>query len=197
MTIGVLALQGDFAEHIEVLRKLSAHAVEVRTLGDLSRCDALIIPGGESTVVSFLMEEFGLLRAIPSRNREGTLPILGTCAGSILLAREVSGKNPPRTLELLDIGVERNAYGTQRESFQAKLSVKGREGFLYVSFIRAPKIVRVADAVEVLASHEGTPVLVRQGDILASTFHTEVSLGTWLHEQFLMRVFSVTPAEWE
>lgn len=184
MIVGVLALQGDFAEHMRVLHSLNLNAQEVRTLDDLAHIDRLIIPGGESTVMSRFLVEEGLMEEIRTRSVNGKLPILGTCAGAILLAKTVTGKNPPQALELMDISVERNAYGTQLDSFAEEIDVVGI-GKKRVSFIRAPKIMNVESDVRVLASHQGAPILVQQGDLLAATFHTEVKGDTWLHELFL------------
>ncbi len=185
MTVGVLALQGDFSEHAELLRLLKVRWREVRTLEDLRCVHRLIIPGGESTVIAQLLSTTGLREEIQRRAAQGTLPIYGTCAGAILLANRVSGKEPPRSLGLLDVTVDRNAYGTQTQSFEAILKVKGLRSPVRAAFIRAPQITAVGEGVEVLASHGGKPVLVRQGDILAGTFHPEVRGRTEIHELFM------------
>lgn len=188
MTIGILALQGDFAEHGAVLRKLGVHVREVRTSKDLSDdLQGLILPGGESTVIGRFLEEEGIGDVL----RHKKLPILGTCAGAILLAREVTGKNPPQTLGLVDMTVDRNAYGTQRESFEAEIEVSG-VGRKRVSFIRAPKITRVGRGVEVLAEYRGSPVLVRSHDIVTATFHSEVWGDAWLHRLWIETIVSHT-----
>ncbi|MEQ1849726.1 MAG: pyridoxal 5'-phosphate synthase glutaminase subunit PdxT [Candidatus Peribacteraceae bacterium] len=179
MTVGVLSFQGDFAEHMDVLASMEVQAMEVRSLGDLKKVDALIIPGGESTVMAKFLEEEKMSREIAARVKQG-MPILGTCAGAILLARKVMGKNSPKTLGLIDITVERNAYGTQHESFEALIKLKGKN--IPVSFIRAPKITSTGKNVEVLARFRGVPVLVRQGNVIAATFHTEVQNATALHK---------------
>lgn len=184
MIVGVLAFHGDFAEHIEVLRSLHADCLEVRSLDDLRKVDRLILPGGESTVMSKFLWESGVGEEIIRRAHAG-MPIYGTCAGAILLAKNVTGKHPPKTLGLMDITVERNAYGAQVDSFETRLTVTGIEKTVSVSFIRAPKITRTGKDVEVLASHDGIPVLVRQGKLLAGTFHPEVRGNAVIHGIFL------------
>lgn len=186
--IGVLALQGDFAEHLEILRRLGAQATEVRTRGDLARVRGLIIPGGESTVMSNLMKTMGLTDAIRKRHAAGTLPIFGTCAGLILLARGITGTVKPRGLKLLDISVRRNAYGTQRESFAAKFKVKGIARAIRADFIRAPRITKVGKGVDVLARVGRDIVVVRQGDLLGSACHPEVRGDQALHRYFLSMI---------
>ena len=208
MVVGVLAFQGDFAEHIAVLHSLHVPALEVRSLEDLAKVDALILPGGESTVISKFLEESGVgkeirrraltpLPPLPARTErvrsggprgegeKGKLILYGTCAGAILLSKKGTGKNCPRTLGLIDVTIDRNAYGSQAESFEAKLSVKGLKDKIDTAFIRAPKITKIGREVEVLSSHEGVPVLVRQGNILIGTFHPEVRGNTKIHELFL------------
>ncbi len=185
--IGILALQGDVAEHAKVLAALGAEPVEVRTPQDLEPVAGLVLPGGESPAQSRLLERVGLREAIRRRALHG-MPILGTCAGLILLAREVTG-GAVETLELMDIAVSRNAYGRQRESFEADVWV---EPFgpppLRVAFIRAPVITRVGPGVEVLATFEGLPVLVRQGPWLGASFHPEITGECRLHRFFLSLV---------
>ena len=160
--IGVLAFHGGFAEHILTLRRAGFESCEVRTLEDLSRVDGLIIPGGESTVIWKFLEKTGMGEAICKRAKDLHFQIYGTCAGMIVLAKNWLG--------LIDISVERNAYGRQVASFITDLEIDGR--ILPVGhFIRAPKITRVGEEVEVLASYAGVPVFVRQGNIWASSFH--------------------------
>ncbi len=185
MTVGVLALQGDFAEHISILRSMRIRIVEVRTPLDLEAVDRLIIPGGESTVISGLLQSSGLWQKICTRVRKKTLPIFGTCAGLILLAKHVTGKNAPQTLQLLDVTVDRNAYGSQIQSFDRKIRLKGASKSLDVAFIRAPKITEIGKGVEVLATSGGNPVLVRQGQLLGATFHSEVTGTPEIHKLFL------------
>lgn len=182
--IGVLALQGDTAEHIALLSGMGVDTREVRTPEDLAPCDRLIIPGGESTVMRTLLRSSGILPALMDRAHRGMLAIFGTCAGAILLAKEIIGKNAPEGLGLIDVTVDRNAYGTQLQSFHADITVQ-KIGIIPVAFIRAPKITRVGKDVEILASHEGTPVLVRQGRFLASACHPEVLGETAMHRYFL------------
>jgi 5'-phosphate synthase pdxT subunit len=182
--IGVLALQGDFAEHLKILRKIGAEMREVRVPGDLADCTHLIIPGGESTVIAKLLRSAGLWDPISERGRDGTLAIFGTCAGAILLAQRATGLHPPPTLKLLDIDVDRNAYGSQLQSFSAAIHIE-HIGDLTVAFIRAPRITRVGKKAEILAAHEGVPVLVRQGRVLAAAFHPEVRGEERIHRYFL------------
>jgi len=185
----VVAVQGDFAEHAAALDALGAHTVEVRTPGDLAGVDALVLPGGESTTMSMLLDSSGLETAIAQCLAEGT-PALGTCAGLILLAGEVGdGRPDQRTFAVLDVTVLRNGYGRQRESFEAPIAVPalGPEPFAGV-FIRAPRITRTGSGVEVLASVGDDPVLVRQGNVLAASFHPELASDLRLHELFLERV---------
>lgn len=184
MRVGVLAVQGDVAEHLATIRACGEEALEVRTPDDLRKADAVIIPGGESTTIGMLLGRYDLDRAICARAAEG-MPILGTCAGAILLAKEASGGTPP-LLGLMDIAVARNAYGRQRESFETDLSMpEVSPAPVRVAFIRAPIIERVGRDAQVLASHEGRPVLVRQRTLLAATFHPEVIGQTALHQYFI------------
>ncbi|HOK03248.1 MAG TPA: pyridoxal 5'-phosphate synthase glutaminase subunit PdxT [Spirochaetota bacterium] len=181
--IGVLAMQGAFHKHCEMIERLGHFSCQVRTSEDLLTCDALIIPGGESTVMSKLITRNDLLDIIIHRAKNG-MPIFGTCAGLILLASNVVAFELP-LLRLLDVTVERNAYGRQLESFEANLEIKGMIEPLRGIFIRAPKIIHFSDEVEVLAAFDGDPVLVRQGNILGATFHPELTDDTRIHEFFL------------
>ena len=187
MVVGVLAFQGDFAEHITVLHRLHVPSLEVRTIQDLSKIDALIIPGGESTVIAQCLHLSGVGREIVRRVKNIQRPMLvyGTCAGAIVLAKNVTGKNAPRPLGLIDITAERNAYGTQADSFEAVLRIGGIHGSVRASFIRAPKITRVGKGVEVISKYKGQPVLVRQGNVLAGTFHPEAREETAVHGLFI------------
>jgi len=183
MTIGILAIQGDFEAHARALEKLGAKNIFVRTLEDLKNVDALILPGGESTTHMKLLAETGLDEAIKQMAANGGA-FFGTCAGAILLAREV--KSPQqKSLGLLDMTVVRNAYGRQLSSDVLTLPTKLREAPLEMVFIRAPQIEKIGANVEVLAEREGKPVLVRQGKIMASTFHPELTNDTTIHEQFV------------
>ena len=170
--VGVLAVQGNFREHVAMLRRLGVDAIEVRKPEQLEDLDGLVVPGGESTTFMRLMRLYGLDEAIRTFDR----PILGTCAGMIVLDREHLG--------LVDVEVDRNAYGRQVASFEADLSLPGDSTTLRGVFIRAPR-VRVAGNVEVLAEHEGEPVLVRDGRILVASFHPELTEDTRVHELFL------------
>lgn len=184
MTVGVLALQGDFAEHLAVFQALNVDAREVRNPQDLAACSHLVIPGGESTVMGKLLRTAGLREPMIKSAISGDLAIFGTCAGAILLAKEIHGKNSPEGLGLMDIAVDRNAYGTQHQSFHVDIEVSGI-GIVPVAFIRAPKITRVGNDASVLASHEGMPVLLKQGRLLACACHSEVRGETSIHEYFL------------
>lgn len=190
MIIGVLAFQGDVREHHEALAALSAPSFDVCSVDDLAKAGALIIPGGESTVISKFLTETGLRQVIIERARKGSLPVYGTCAGAILLASEILHDDRIDPMKLIDITVERNAYGRQAESFRGPVSLAFSENKeISGIFIRAPKIVRTGSAVTVLGSLSGEPVLCRQGNILVSTFHPEL-LGdpSPIHRLFLNAV---------
>jgi 5'-phosphate synthase pdxT subunit len=181
-------LQGDVREHVAALRDVGARPRLVKSGGDLQGLDGLILPGGESTTLSMLLESTGLFDALAER-LAGGLPVFGTCAGLILLAREVlDGRADQRTFGALDVVVRRNGYGRQRQSFEADLGVgSGAAGDarpLPTVFIRAPRIVSVGDGVAVLAELDGTPVLVRSGGVLASVFHPELTSDRRLHRYF-------------
>jgi 5'-phosphate synthase pdxT subunit len=183
--VGVLALQGDVREHIRALDGAGATAVEVRYRDELAGVDALVMPGGESTTIGKLLDRFGLLEGLRERARAG-MPLYGTCAGAILMARAVAGRDDaPHRLDLLDITVRRNAYGRQVDSFEADLAIEGLGEPFRAVFIRAPVIESVGVDVEVLATHRGQPVLVRQGAMVASTFHPEMTGDNRVHELFL------------
>jgi pyridoxal 5'-phosphate synthase pdxT subunit len=188
MRIGVLALQGDFDRHAKALARCGVEAVEVRKPQELEDVDGLIMPGGESTTLLKLMDAWGFVPALEKFHAEGR-PIFGTCAGLILLAREVD--NPRQfSLGLIDVGVERNAYGRQRESFEAdgRATLDGRATPVEMVFIRAPRIRRVGPGVETLARHGEEPVMVRQGSVLAATFHPELTDDSTVHEYFCQMV---------
>src|SRR3990172_9516724 len=189
MKVGVLALQGAFREHREAFDALGVATTEVRTPEDLADADTLIIPGGESTTIGKLLETSGLREPLLDRLRDA-MPTFGTCAGLILLAKEViDGRLDQVSLGALDATVRRNAYGTQLASFEAPVTITGLAGPSFPGvFIRAPVVESVGAAVEVLAEHSGRPVLVREGRIWASTFHPELSGGLRVHEQFLNEV---------
>jgi 5'-phosphate synthase pdxT subunit len=178
--VGVLAYQGDVREHLAALEAAGATPVEVRTLADLDSVDGLVIPGGESTVIGKLAARYGLLEPLRERARAG-LPVFGTCAGLIFLAREVEGR-PQDLLGVLDVRVRRNAFGRQVASFEAEVDVKGVDGGPVAgAFIRAPWVADAGPEVEVLAEVEGKVVAVRQGNLLATAFHPELSGEVRLH----------------
>ena len=185
MKAGVLAIQGDVREHLSMLERAGASATEVRHRHELESVDALVLPGGESTTIGKLLDRFDLLEPLRSRVGDG-LAVFGTCAGLILLADEVTGRDSaPHRVGGLDVTVERNAYGRQRDSFEADVAVEGLDTTLRAAFIRAPTIERTGQEVKVLASLEERPVLVRQGNILASSFHPEVTGDDRLHRMLL------------
>jgi 5'-phosphate synthase pdxT subunit len=190
MKIGVLALQGDFALHARALARcgVDVDVVEVRKPEQLEDLDGLIIPGGESTTLLKLMDAWGFVPAL-EKFHAGGRPIFGTCAGLILVAREVSS---PRqfSLGLIDVGVERNAYGRQRESFEARgtADLGGAPAPIEMVFIRAPRIRRVGKGVQTLARQDGEPVLARQGSVLVATFHPELTDDATIHRYFCRMV---------
>jgi pyridoxal 5'-phosphate synthase pdxT subunit len=178
--VGVLAYQGDVREHLAALAAIGAEPVEVRTLAELETVDALVLPGGESTVIGKLAARYGLLGPLRDRIASG-LPTLGTCAGMILLAREVEGP-PQELLGVLDARVRRNAFGRQVASFEAEVDVKGVDGGpVSGAFIRAPWVADAGPEVEVLAEVDGKVVAVRQGNLLATAFHPELTGEVRLH----------------
>ena len=184
MKIGVLALQGDFDRHAKALARCGVEAVEVRKPEQLADVDGLIMPGGESTTLLKLMDEWGFVPAL-QKFHAGGRPIFGTCAGLILLARDVEGPKQA-SLGFIDLAVERNAYGRQRESFEARgtATLEGRATPVEMVFIRAPRIRRVGAGVETLARHGDEPVMARQGSILVATFHPELTDDPTVHEYF-------------
>ncbi len=180
--VGVVAIQGDFAKHIEAFGKLGVDATEVRTPDDLAQVERLVIPGGESSTVGMLMERFGLGEAIQDRVALG-MPIWGTCMGMILMARTVEGLEQYR-LGVLDITVRRNAFGAQVHSFEDTVVVEGMGETLGV-FIRAPIVTAVGPDVEVLARYQDAIVAVRQGHRIGTSFHPELTDDLRMHEWFL------------
>jgi 5'-phosphate synthase pdxT subunit len=186
MKIGILAIQGDFEAHRKRLEELGAETLLVKTAADLEGLDGLVLPGGESTTHVKLLEEEGLLGPLVEHARKG-MAVFGTCAGAILLAKEV--KNPTQhSLALMDMTVVRNAYGRQLDSCVISAPAAISDHPLEMVFIRAPMIERAGEAVEVLARRDGDPVLVRQGRILAATFHPELSADSTVHAYFLKMV---------
>jgi len=183
--IGVLALQGDFAEHIAALRRLELEAVPVRLPGELDGVGGLVIPGGESTTIGKLMKEYRLTDALNGLIARG-VPVLGTCAGMVLLAKRISGMEQ-QSLGAMDIEVKRNAFGRQVDSFEAALDIPvlGQPPF-HAVFIRAPVIESVGDGVEILARlPDGSPVAARQNNLVATAFHPELTPDIRFHKYFL------------
>ena len=190
MKVGVLALQGAFARHIQVLGGLGAATTEVRTPDDLFEVDALVLPGGESTTMSMLLDSSGLHDAVADRITNG-MPVLGTCAGMILLARHVAdGRPDQRSFAAIEIDVLRNGYGRQVDSFEADLEVTGLDEPFHGVFIRAPVVEWVGDGVEVLGTVDGRPVLCRQGAVVVASFHPEMSGDGRIHRRFLDTAFA-------
>jgi 5'-phosphate synthase pdxT subunit len=182
--VGVLALQGAFREHRQALERLGAEVVEVRLPRHLAGLSGVVMPGGESSTIAKLLVTYGLDEALTGFASAGG-SLWGTCAGAIVLAKEVVGYPEQPRLGLIDIAVARNDYGRQVASFEAELAVAGLASPVCVPFIRAPRIVRVGQGVEVLARLDGDPVLVRQGRVWAGVFHPELSGDDRLHRLFL------------
>jgi 5'-phosphate synthase pdxT subunit len=188
-TVGVLALQGDFLEHVKMLERLGVDAREVRTAEPLKGLDGLIIPGGESTTFGRLIGDFQLQEPLSAYVRSGR-PVWGTCAGMIMLANHASDLDFP-TLQAIDIEVDRNAYGRQVDSFEADIEVSSLGGEPYHAvFIRAPVVASVGPKVEVLAMCRERPVAVRQGAIMATSFHPELTEDTRFHRYFMEMIES-------
>jgi pyridoxal 5'-phosphate synthase pdxT subunit len=186
LRVGVLALQGDVREHEALLTRLGVEAVEVRKPEDLENIAGLVIPGGESTAISKLINIFGLMA--PLREFAKTNPVLGTCAGLILISNEVEGRlSDQELIGGLDIKASRNAYGSQTDSFEADVSYQDHTE--HVAFIRAPKILDAKNA-KVLATYEGDPVAVQQGNLFAACYHPEITGSTHLHSLFITEIES-------
>ncbi len=186
--VGVLALQGDTREHLAALREAGAQATTVRRLAELDAVDALVIPGGESTTMSHLLRELDLLEPLRARLADG-MPAYGSCAGMILLASEINDAGVPGREALplagIDMTVRRNAFGRQVDSFEDDIDFVGLETSVHAVFIRAPWVERVGPDVEVLASAAGHPVAVRQGRVLATSFHPEMTGDRRVHAMFV------------
>lgn len=187
MKIGVLALQGAFREHRLAFQRLGAEVTEVRLPAHLSGLAGVVIPGGESTTMAKLMTSYGFDTAIREFFQSGGA-VWGTCAGAIAVAREIAGRPGQPTLDLVDLTVERNAYGRQVASFEADLQVKGMDSPFHAVFIRAPRIVRAGPGVEILSELDGDPVMVRQGRVMAGVFHPELSGDDRVHQYFMDQV---------
>ena len=194
VTLGVLALQGAFSAHENALSRIGVATRQVRTPRDLEAVDALVMPGGESTTMSQLLESSGLFPEIGGRIASG-MPVLGTCAGVILLAEAVlDGRDDQRSFGALPVTVRRNAYGRQIDSFEADIPVNGLDDPFTAVFIRAPVIEAVGDGVDVLARHAGVPVVVATDRIMGITFHPELTDDGRLHGLFVDRVSSLVTA---
>jgi len=187
--VGVLALQGDVPEHLRRLEALGARTRPVRRAYELDGLDGIVIPGGESTTMNRLLDVFGLREPLAARLADG-LPVYGSCAGMILLAREVLDGRPDQVpFGAIDISVRRNAFGRQAESFECELDITGLDGGPFRTvFIRAPWVERVGSGVEVLAQVDGRPVAARQGHVLATSFHPEMSADDRIHRMFMAMV---------
>ncbi|HEX5946084.1 MAG TPA: pyridoxal 5'-phosphate synthase glutaminase subunit PdxT [Acidimicrobiales bacterium] len=185
----MLALQGASARHVTMLARLDVQPVAVRSRADLDTVDALVLPGGESTTISMLLESADLFEPISARLADG-MPAFGTCAGMILLGHEIlDGRPDQRCFDVVDIEVRRNAFGRQVDSFEADLSVTGvDDGPVHAVFIRAPVVEAVGEGVEILATVDGRPVLCRQGPVIVAAFHPELGDDPRLHELFLREV---------
>jgi 5'-phosphate synthase pdxT subunit len=181
--VGVLALQGDVREHVRLLASLGAQAVEVKTPESLASIDALVIPGGESTTIGKMAVRFGMIEPLRVAIHAG-LPVYGTCAGMILLAGSITEGDQP-LIGALDVVVRRNAFGRQNESFETELDVTGLDRPFHAVFIRAPWIEKVGSDVEVLAAIGDHPVMVRQGTILATSFHPELTGDGRIHQMLM------------
>ena len=183
--VGVLALQGAFEAHQHVLRDLGVESAQVRTPSDLESVDALVMPGGESTTMSHLLQTSGLFNSIDARLKQG-MPVFGTCAGMILLAKGVlDGRSDQRSFGAIDIDVKRNAYGRQIDSFETDISIDGMVEDFHAVFIRAPQIARLGDDVTVLARHNQDVVLARQDSVMVASFHPELTSDSRIHSMFI------------
>ena len=188
LKVGVLALQGAFARHQKVFHELSVDAFEVRTPADLEKVDALVMPGGESTTMSHLLESSHLFEPITKRLKEG-LPVFGTCAGMILLSKTIlDGRDDQLSFDAINIDVQRNAYGRQIDSFEADIKIDSLDQPFHAVFIRAPRIVSLGSQVQALAYCGDDVVLARQDNVLVASFHPELADDVRLHELFLKGV---------
>lgn len=188
MKVGVLALQGDVREHLHAIEEAGASGVPVKHLAQIADVAGLIVPGGESTTIGKLLDRFELLEPIIERAQAG-MPLYGTCAGLILMAKNISGdQDAPHRFAVMDVTVRRNAYGRQVDSFETDLDVTGWERPLRAVFIRAPAVEATGPGVEVLAAVDDAPVLVREDNLLGSTFHPEMTPDVRLHEYFVSMI---------
>ncbi len=186
MKIGVLGLQGDFREHIQVLKKLDVDAVDVRLPEDLEGTSGLVIPGGESTTLRKLLRFSELDQEIIARAKQG-FALFGTCAGMILLSNQIKNDDKTDPLQLIDITVSRNAYGRQIDSFETSIKIKDIGDF-HAIFIRAPQIVSLGECVEALSKHNGVTILARQNNIMVGSFHPEINGDVRLHQYFVEKM---------
>lgn len=197
MRIGVVAFQGDFARHLEHLGKLDVEPIEVRTVADLSTCAGLVVPGGESTTIGKLLERFGLMEALRRSVTDG-FPVFGTCAGAILLADTIEASDQPR-IGGIPMTVRRNAYGRQIASFESEVAIRDArfaaysaigqgENGMHGVFIRAPRIITIDHSVSEILAYEDDPVCVQKDNLLAATFHPELTPDVRLHRFFLQEV---------
>lgn len=187
MRVGVLALQGAFDAHLGMLQRIGVDSCSVRCPDDLVGVDAVVVPGGESTTMSMLASSSGLLEPLRRFAANG-VPIFGTCAGMIMLASDIEdGRDDQIALGAIDITVQRNGYGRQLQSFETDIDVPDGRSF-HAIFIRAPRVTRVGEGVEVLALHRGDPVLLRQGSVLVASFHPELTDDPAIHEMFINSV---------
>ena len=188
MKVGVLGLQGDVREHLRALESAGATGTVVKRVDQLDQVDGLVLPGGESTTIGKLLDRYELLEPLRERAARG-MPLYGTCAGAILMATDIVGpQDAAHRLRLMDISVQRNAYGRQVDSFEVDLEIAGLDPPFRGVFIRAPVIESVSDEVEVLAEVDDRPVLVRQGHLMASTFHPEMTPDARVHEMFVRTI---------
>ncbi|ONN27951.1 glutamine amidotransferase [Thermosipho affectus] len=186
MKIGVSGIQGDFREHKQMLERLGVEVLIVRKPEDLDEVNGLVIPGGESTTMIRIMKMVNLYEKLRERISNG-FPVFGTCAGMILLSKEVVNFKQD-SLKVIDIKVERNAYGRQVDSFETEVEIKGFEKAYKAVFIRAPKVVGYGNDVEVLSTYENSPILLRQKNVLVASFHPELTDDTRVHKYFLNMV---------
>lgn len=182
---GVLAFQGNFAEHLSALEKLGVDGTKINRAEQVTNLTHLIIPGGESTVMSAFFQQTGISEVIHKRVVAKKLKIFGTCAGAILLAKKVISEQKIENLDLIDVTIQRNAYGSQIDSFEAKVNFLPLKKKIRAIFIRPPKVVKTEKNVEILAYHNSTPILLKQDNVLLATFHPEYLIPPIVHEYFL------------
>ncbi len=187
INVGILAFHGDIEEHEEAIASLGFSSIRLKYLEDLDNLTHLILPGGESTTISKFLDKTGIGKAIQKRAKEKTLQIYGTCAGAILLAKEVETQYPVSNLGLIDAKISRNAYGSQIHSFETELNFKPTKQNFEAIFIRAPKIISHSDKIDVLCEHQEEAMILEQDNVLISTFHPELIRPAIIHEYFLSK----------